>query len=344
MPITGLDASRHQGLIHWPSVAGAGHTFAFLKATDGIRYAYVNWFHQNRRHAYASGLTVGAYHFLLDHYHGADQARFYVQEVNRSGGFNGIVPILDVEREADGTTPGIRQVREFVDEFRRLVPGRQILIYTGRWYWVGVIGNPHGADLGPLWHSEYDGISPIDADVRNGPELDRYGGWSDCLVWQHTSSGLCPGVSTRCDLNIFYGSRAQLDALAYGQTAVPPAAPGKDPKVYLLVQGHVDAAEGGNGKQYLTDMDWKRHLRSDGERDWFINTIEANGGSVATEANGAPFIWDQDDVNQLRDIGSNQVEGTFAWWAADYELNGNESVGHTVVRQVLEKLTAPPES
>lgn len=221
MALTGIDVSRHQGSVNWQAVRSAGHTFAFIKATDGIGYSYIWWFHQNMPLVKAAGLVPGAYHFLLDHHPGEAQARYYVQEVNRSGGFDGVVPIVDIEREADGTTPRIEHLRAFVAEFRRLVPGRPILIYTGRWYWVGVIGNPFGADLGPLWHSEYDGISPIDEDVLNGPELDNYGGWSSALVWQHTSSGSCPGVNGRCDLNLFYGTADDLLALA-GGAVLPP--------------------------------------------------------------------------------------------------------------------------
>jgi GH25 family lysozyme M1 (1,4-beta-N-acetylmuramidase) len=214
MAFPGIDASRHQGVIDWAQVAASGKVYAFIKATDGIAYKYVNWFHQNAPQVQAAGLLLGAYHFLLDHHPGDAQARYFVQEVNRSVGFDGVVPIVDIEREADGTTPRIEHLRSFVAEFRRLVPGRPILIYTGRWYWVGLIGNPYGADLGPLWHSEYDGIDPIDFDVANGPELDVYGGWSECLIWQHTSSGFCPGIGGSCDLNLFYGSHADLLALA----------------------------------------------------------------------------------------------------------------------------------
>jgi len=213
--LTGIDVSRHQGAIDWSRVPQGGHRFAFLKATDGVRYAYVDWFHVNAPRAAAAGLIPGAYHFLLDHHSGEAQARYYVSEVHRRfPGFRGVVPIVDIEREADGTTPRESHLRAFVGEFRRLLPGRPMLVYTGRWYWVGVLGNPYGADLGPLWHSEYDGISPIDESVANGPELDNYGGWSSALVWQHTSSGRCPGVSGNCDLNLWYGSENDLRALA----------------------------------------------------------------------------------------------------------------------------------
>ncbi len=232
--LTGPDCSRHQGVVDWPAVRRAGHSFAFIKATDGVAYRHIDWFHTNLPKVRTAGLVPGAYHFLVDHHPGVAQARYYVTEVNRAGGFAGVVPIVDIEREADGTTPRESHLRDFVAEFRRLVPGRRILVYTGRWYWVGVLGNPHGADLGPLWHSEYDGISPIDFDVANGPELERYGGWPDCLVWQHTSSGSCPGIAGRCDLNLFYGDHAALAFNGGAAVAASPAPVPEEPDMLII--------------------------------------------------------------------------------------------------------------
>lgn len=209
MALTGIDVSRHQGTVDWAKVAQAGHDFAILKATDGVRYAHVDWFERNFPRAKAAGLVPGAYHFLLDHHSGRDQARFYVQTV---GNFDGVLAVVDVEKEIDGTGPRIGHVRDFAAEFRRLVPGHPLIIYTGKWYWHGVIGNPHGADIGPLWHSEYD----TGSEVADGPELDNYGGWAKATIWQWTSTGSCPGVAGHCDLNIYYGTASQLSALAAG--------------------------------------------------------------------------------------------------------------------------------
>jgi lysozyme len=230
-PLSGIDVSRHQGVVDYTAVRRAGHAFAYIKATDGVAYKHIAWFRTNAPKVKASGLILGAYHFLLDHHPGWAQARYYVNEVNKAGGFRGCVPIVDIEREADGTTPRFEHLAGFVAEFRRLVPGRAILIYTGKWYWVGVLGNPPGGPmLGPLWHSEYDGISPISEPVANGPELDNYGGWKSCLVWQHTSSGRCPGVSGNVDLNLFYGPRAVLESLAGVGTPSPVPTPVPPPK------------------------------------------------------------------------------------------------------------------
>lgn len=196
MAITGIDVSRHQGDgIDYNAVRRAGHSFAFIKATEGTSYAYTGWYRANAPRVQAAGLVLGAYHFLRTG-DGAAQARYFISVV---GQLPDGVAILDVETAANGSKPTISDVREFVGEYRRRVPNDPLLIYTGRWYWVGVMGDPRGSDLGPLWHSEYE---TSQAEVADGPEADRYGGWDGCTVWQWTSSGSTPGVPGRVDLNI----------------------------------------------------------------------------------------------------------------------------------------------
>lgn len=296
MTLTGIDASRHQGVINWPQVVGAGHSFAFLKATDGVRYQYVNWFLQNAPQVQAAGLVLGAYHFLVDHHPGDAQARYFVETVGRLyPGFAGVVPIVDIEREADGTTPGPGVLREFVLEFHRLVPGRPILIYTGRWYWVGVLKDPYGADLGPLWHSEYDGLTPIDEDVANGPEGDNYGGWAHCTVWQHTSNGACPGIPGRCDLNLFHGELGELVALA-GGTPVPVPEEDDMPAVSL-------ARDPRDGKVYqVVDFTDARHLTND-DRVWIAAAYWSAKG--VPDAELAVTDWDPADLDPIIAHSSN---------------------------------------
>ena len=211
--LTGPDCSRHQGTVHWSAVRAAGHSFAIIKATEGTSYSYVGWYHGNASKVRAAGLTLGAYHFLRTG-DGAAQARYFSSVV---GDLTGTLAVLDVETAANGTKPTIGDVREFAGEFRRLHPGHPLVVYTGRWYWVGVMGNPHGADIGPLWHSEYE-PSP-----DSGPDLDRYGGWPGATFWQWTSSGSCPGVSGRCDLNVFYGTHDDLAVLCGAKAGGGPA-------------------------------------------------------------------------------------------------------------------------
>jgi GH25 family lysozyme M1 (1,4-beta-N-acetylmuramidase) len=215
MTIYGIDASHHQGTVDWRAVAGA-KDFAIIKATDGAAYSHTDWYRQNMAKMAATDLIPGAYHFLRTNSSGRDQARFFVETV---GDFEGKLAVCDVETGPGDTHPGIRTVNDFATEFARLVPGHPLIIYTGRWYWVGILGDPPGAHLGPLWHSEYE---TSQAEVADGPESDNYGGWGHCTIWQYTSTGSCPGVGGDCDLNLFHGSRSELLALTGGTDDMTP--------------------------------------------------------------------------------------------------------------------------
>lgn len=207
MALHGFDVSRHQGEVDFNAYRAAGYHFGIIKCTEGTKYAYIDWFRRHFPKLKASGLVPGVYHFLRAG-EAAAQARYFVSEVNRLGGFNGVLAVLDVETAANGTKPTISDVRAFATEFKRIVPNHTLIIYTGRWYWVGHMGNPRGSDIGPLWHSEYE---TTQAEINDGPEVDNYGGWSAATIWQYTS--------TPIDKNLFYGTTTQLRALAGGGAA-----------------------------------------------------------------------------------------------------------------------------
>lgn len=212
MALLGLDVSRHQGTIFWSQVKAAGHVFAFCKCTDSTSYRYVYYFKQQAPQIRAAGLVLGAYHWLSAHTDPRAQAEYFVRTLRETlGNLDNVLCALDVERGADGSIPTAAQARAFASQFAILTHGHPLIVYTGRWFWVGILGNPHGASIGPLWHSEYE---LTEAEVADGPELDAYGGWSRATFWQYTSSGRCPGVSGSVDLNLFFGSRSDLEALA----------------------------------------------------------------------------------------------------------------------------------
>ena len=63
-PVRGVDVSSWQGEIDWPTLAGQGLSFAFIKATEGSgftdpRFSY-NW-----EEARKTALRVGAYLSLI---------------------------------------------------------------------------------------------------------------------------------------------------------------------------------------------------------------------------------------------------------------------------------------
>src|SRR3954453_20324548 len=59
-PLPGLDVSGYQGNVDWPSVAAAGATFAYVKATESTDYVN-GYFAQQYNGAAWAGLIRGAY-------------------------------------------------------------------------------------------------------------------------------------------------------------------------------------------------------------------------------------------------------------------------------------------
>ena len=71
MMLRGIDVSTHQGTIDWDEVAGAGLSFAIVKATQGrseatagLRNFTDSKFKRNITEAHRIGLRVGVYHYL----------------------------------------------------------------------------------------------------------------------------------------------------------------------------------------------------------------------------------------------------------------------------------------
>ena len=92
--IEGIDVSHYQGTIDWSKVAGAGKTFAFIKASDGTvgadpTFAY-NW-----SRARQAGLRRGAYHFFRPITDALQQAQHFLRQLGDDHGE--LPPVLDFE-------------------------------------------------------------------------------------------------------------------------------------------------------------------------------------------------------------------------------------------------------
>ena len=117
----GIDVSRFQGAIDWPSVAGAGVRFAFVQAGRGsgadctVKPAQCGadpYFAVNRAAAELAGIRVGAYHRAFASGSTIPDARLdalaesdvFLSTVGalQSGE---LIPVLDVETPFTGMTP-----------------------------------------------------------------------------------------------------------------------------------------------------------------------------------------------------------------------------------------------
>ena len=198
--IPGIDVSHWQGTIDWTKVAAAGKRFVFMKATDDTTYIDPT-FATNRAGARDHGLVVGAYHFARPDTSPGDarrEARFFVEVADPRPG--NLLPVLDIETndglDQDGLT---KWARAWVDEVRQLT-GVTPLVYTSPYGWLTRTGDTRllARDGAPLWVAPWGVESPT---VPAGNWDGR--GW---VVWQHSSTGRVPGITTNVDLDVAAGT------------------------------------------------------------------------------------------------------------------------------------------
>jgi GH25 family lysozyme M1 (1,4-beta-N-acetylmuramidase) len=207
----GIDVSRFQKAIDWPSVAGSGIKFAFVQASRGsgsdctVKPAQCGadpYFSANRIAAKSAGIRVGAYHRAFATGSTVEAARadavaesevFLLQVGSLQTGE--LVPVLDVETPFTGMTQTTLRtwIRVFVKRVKRRL-GRKPMIYTNASSWAATGNTLEFAKAKyPLWIAEY-GVSRPTVPAHNWA---RHG----YSVWQFTSSGHVPGISGNVDMD-----------------------------------------------------------------------------------------------------------------------------------------------
>jgi lysozyme len=207
----GIDVSRFQKTIDWPSVAGAGIRFAFVQASRGSgadctvkpqQCGADPYFAANRLAAKSVGIRVGAYHRAFAS--GGTAALARADAIAESDVFltavgslqsGELIPVIDVETPFTGMTATTLRtwVRVFVKRVNRRL-GRKPMIYTNASSWSATGNTAEFAKAKyPLWVAEW-GVSHPTVPARNWAGH----GYS---VWQYTSSGSVPGISGRVDMD-----------------------------------------------------------------------------------------------------------------------------------------------
>lgn len=207
----GIDVSRFQGVIDWPSVAGSGIRFAFVQASRGSGFDCTvkptqcgadPYFATNRVAAKAVGIRVGAYHRgfatgATDAEARADalaEADLFIAQVG-SLQAGELIPVLDAESPFTGmTSTSLRTwIRVWVKRVTKRL-GRKPMIYTNASSWAATGNTAEFAKAKyPLWIAEW-GVSRPTVPANNWA---RHG----YSVWQYTSSGHVAGISGNVDMD-----------------------------------------------------------------------------------------------------------------------------------------------
>jgi GH25 family lysozyme M1 (1,4-beta-N-acetylmuramidase) len=207
----GIDVSRFNGAIDWPTVRASGVKFAFVAASRGSGFDCTirpescgsdPLFAGNRLAAQAAGVRVGAYHRVFAA--GATRAEARADARAEADVFTAqvgtlargeLIPVLDVESPFAALTP--KRLRTWVYAWLKRVRKRlrvRPMIYTNATSWGATGDTTQFARAGhPLWVAEW-GVSRPTVPAA---------GWAGrgFSVWQYTSSGSVPGISGRVDLD-----------------------------------------------------------------------------------------------------------------------------------------------
>jgi GH25 family lysozyme M1 (1,4-beta-N-acetylmuramidase) len=205
VPTQGIDVSSLQhprnAVINWADVAGAGSTFAAIKASEGTYY--VNpYYASDAVQAASAGLLVMPYAFA-NPFHAKvngsakEQADVAVRQLTSAAMPAGqMLPLaLDIEpdpyavRQKTNQCYGLRQtamvtwIRQFLAE-AQLKTGNKPVIYTTTAWWKACTGNSAVFGSYPLWIASYG---------KSAPGLPA--GWSKYTFWQQTAKGSVPGIT-----------------------------------------------------------------------------------------------------------------------------------------------------
>lgn len=196
--VHGIDVSRWQGAVDWPTVRDAGIGFAFIKATEGgdrVDPAFLTHWQGAAR----AGVPRGAYHFYYFCRSAEDQAQWFIQNVPRDPA--ALPPVLDLEwnhRSPSCThrpDPGFvrAEASRFLDILTAHYGQRPVVYTTPDFYRETGIGALPGTEF---WLRSVAGHP---STVYPGQR------WT---FWQYTGTGRVPGVRGSVDINVFSGATA----------------------------------------------------------------------------------------------------------------------------------------
>lgn len=301
--LDGVDVASHQhpdgAAIDWQAVSASGQKFAFIKATEGIGYTNP-YFSSDSLKAQQAGVTPGSYHYARPFNDPRAEAQFYAAALS-TGAQPSLPPVLDLEDNGGLSAEDLQAwTRTWIAEIKTLT-GRDPIIYTYYNFWHEQMGNTTEFSQYPLWLAYYDDYLPNEIP----------GGWKEVTFWQHSDAGNVDGIYTNVDMNRYYGSDAQLQALASG---IPAGTPAGDAAHALAPIRGVAGAEADlvNNIEHATGVDVPLTT------DFFMLLLGVIGGRVPAET--------------LLTQGSSELQ-------AGASGAGNAAAGNPEVQRALAALT-----
>jgi GH25 family lysozyme M1 (1,4-beta-N-acetylmuramidase) len=207
--LEGIDVAAYEPNTDWTKVKAAKRSFAFIKATEGTTYKN-SYFDQDWKGTKAVGILRGAYHFFHVNVDPVAQADFFVQKMGALVPGD-LPPMLDLEvRDGQSASTTLANAKKWLARVEQTT-GRKAVIYTYPDMWLNQLGDPTGFGAYPLAMASFGSCPPLPKS------------WQHITFWQYSESGTVSGVNNAgaTDLDRFYGTMADLVALANGGAANP---------------------------------------------------------------------------------------------------------------------------
>lgn len=193
--VHGIDVSKWNGNIDWPTVKASGVSFVFIKATEG-KDRIDGAFDAYWRGARAAGIAHAPYHFYYFCSTPDEQADWFIRNVPKTAVM--LPPVLDAEWNPMSPTCRKRpppaevraQLQRFLDRLEAHYGKRPIIYTTVDFHRENMVG---AFAKYPLWLRA----------VADHPENVYGRKWH---FWQYTSTGIVPGIKGDTDINVYAGS------------------------------------------------------------------------------------------------------------------------------------------
>ncbi len=189
--VRGIDVSRYQGSIDWPTVGTTGVSFVYIKATQGDSYVDPTY-RTNLEGARAAGVLAGSYHYFTMRSSAHAQFEHIRHTVVKDE--QQLVPMIDVEVKVDpDDAAALQATRDSVQVLLNLVEqhyGKKPVVYgTQRSY--GVICSDKFLGY-PAYIGLYNNHT-VPPKIK-GPASVHY------YIWQYSEHGRLQGIPNEVDL------------------------------------------------------------------------------------------------------------------------------------------------
>lgn len=183
-PYHGIDISSHQSMIDWAKVSQDDYIkFVYIKATEGATYTSPHYGY-NVSMARRRGLLVGSYHYLTSSASVREQYDNFVRLAAAST--QDLIPMIDVETRGTWSRrqlcDSLQVMADLLEAHYRVKP----MIYSTMSF--------YNDNLAPMFNGYPLYIG------RYSDEPPAIGWDGNYVIWQHSQTGVVPGIDAYVDL------------------------------------------------------------------------------------------------------------------------------------------------